>query len=61
MKKLQIISFLVLIITVIGSILRKFVFIFPDWMIRGIGILMLVSIFTMVFSSRRLQSAKTKS
>lgn len=58
MKKLQIISTIVLVITIIGVIFWRFVVPFPDWTVRVVGILMLVSIFTTVFSTVKIAISK---
>ena len=58
MKKLQIIGFLVLVASLIGFLLWRFNESVPDWFARVNGILMLISIFIVVFSSKRLSMKK---
>jgi hypothetical protein len=58
MKKLQIISIIVLVITIVGFIMWRFVAPFPDWSVRIVGIFMLASIFTTVFSTAKIAVAK---
>lgn len=53
MKKLRVVSTLVLIITVIVFILWHFVVTVPDWVAYANGILMLAALFTTVFSTVR--------
>ena len=58
MKKLQIVSMIVLIITIIGFMLWHFVVPFPDCLVRVVGILMLASIFTAVFSTVKIAARR---
>ena len=58
MKKIQIISTLVLIISVAGLIIWRFAVSFPDWAVRVVGIFMLVSMFMTVFSTVKITAAK---
>lgn len=58
MKKLQIFSIIVLVITIVGFILWRFIIPFPDYLVRIIGILMLASVFTTVFSTVRVTMNK---
>ena len=58
MKKLQIISIIVLGVTLLGFIVWRFVVPLPDWLVRVVGILMLASIFTTVFSTMKIAAAK---
>lgn len=58
MKKLQIVSITVLVITIIGFMVWRLFVPFPDWLIRVDGILMLVSIFTAVFSTIKITAKR---
>jgi len=58
MKILQFGSIIVLIISVIGFILWRFMVPFPDWSVRVIGIFMLISIFSVVFSTVKIAMNK---
>lgn len=58
MKKLQIISIVVLALSAVGFILWRFAVPFPDWLVRVVGILMLISIFTTVFSTVKIVMSK---
>ncbi|MFA9466275.1 MAG: hypothetical protein ACERKN_18565 [Velocimicrobium sp.] len=58
MKKLQIISKIVLALSLIGFILFRYVLSVSDWTVRVVGILLLISIFTTVFSSVRTKNSK---
>ena len=58
MKKLRIFGMVTLIASVIGFILWRFVLPLPDWFMRVVGVLMLVSIVTTVFSAVRISLAE---
>jgi len=58
MKKLKLISIIVLVITVIVLILWRFFVSFPDWSVRVFGIIMLASIFTTIFSTVNIANNK---
>jgi len=58
MKKLRIFGMVTLIVSIIGFILWRFVLPLPDWFMRAVGILMLVSIVTTVFSAVRISLAE---
>jgi len=58
MKKLQVISIIVLIISVVGFMIWRFAVPFSDWFVRVIGVLMLVSIFMTVFSTVKITMVK---
>jgi hypothetical protein len=58
MKKLQIISIIVLVITIVGFIMCRFVVPFPDWLVRVVGLLMSTSVFTTVFSMVKIAAVK---
>lgn len=58
MKKLQIISIIVLIISIAVFMIWRFAIPFADWLVRVIGILMLVSIFMTVFSTAKITMDK---
>lgn len=60
MKRLQIGSLIVLVITIISLVLWRFAFTFPDWLVRVVGILMLISIFSLVFSTVRLREVRKR-
>ena len=51
MKKVQIISICVLIITLIVMGVNKFLFSLPDWVIRIDGVIMVAGIFAVVYST----------
>ena len=57
MGKLRIVSIIILFISILGLILWRFVQ-FPDWLVRVNGILMLISVFTTVFSSVKIAMSK---
>lgn len=55
MKKLQIIGYLFLLLTMVGFLLwRCFMVPFPDWLIRVNGVLMMAAIFVTVFSGVKI-------
>ena len=58
MKRLQITSMIILIIGIICLLLWRFILSVPDWFVRGTGIIILISIFILVFSSVRLRNMK---
>lgn len=58
MKKLRIVSIILLIIAVAGFLLWRFGVPYPDWAVRVIGILMLAAIFTTVFSTVKIAMSK---
>ena len=58
MKKIQIISTLVLMISIACLIIWRFAVPFPDWAVRVVGIFMLVSMFMTVFSTVKITAAK---
>lgn len=58
MKKLQFISIILFAISFGTYLLWRFVLPLPDWCMRAAGIVMLVTIFTSVFSSVRLSLTK---
>ncbi len=49
MKKVQIISICILIVTLVVMVVNKIVIPLPDWIIRMDGIIMLVSLFVVSF------------
>lgn len=51
LKKVQIISICVLIITLIVMGVNKFLFSLPDWAIRIDGVIMVAGIFAVVYST----------
>ena len=59
MKKLNIVSFIVAAISFLGFALWRFgIVAFPDWLVRVVGILMLCSVFTVVFSTVKVKMVK---
>jgi len=58
MKKLRILSILLLLISLAGFILWRFVMPFPDWLVRVNGVLMLAAIFTAVFSTVKIKLSR---
>jgi hypothetical protein len=59
MKRLQIISMIILVIGIICILLWLFVLPEPsDWLLRIPGLLILISIFTLVFSTVRINKIK---
>ncbi|MDD2245328.1 MAG: hypothetical protein PHR13_12070 [Dysgonamonadaceae bacterium] len=59
MKRLQITSMITLVIGIICILLWRFVLPEPsDWLLRIPGLIILISIFTLVFSSVRLNMNK---
>lgn len=55
MRKLRILSVLLLIVALAGFILWRFVFKLPDWVMRVDGVVMIAAIFTSVFSTVRIK------
>lgn len=55
MKKLQIISVVLLLLTVMTMAVNYVIGPFNDWIVRVIGLILLISIFTTVFSSVKLR------
>lgn len=60
MKRLKMISMIVLLVGIICMFLFRFFFTVPEWCVRITGIVLLVSIFTVVFSSVRIGRRKNK-
>lgn len=60
MKKWTVFSRIVFFLTVGLWILHQFVFSFPDWLVRVIGITMLLSIFAVVFTTVKMKNQKQK-
>lgn len=58
MKKLQIISSAILIVSIAGFMIWRFTAPCPDWFVRVTGALMLVSIFFTVFSTVKLSKGR---
>ena len=59
MKRLQITSMIILVIGIICILLWRFVLPEPtDWLLRVPGLFILISIFTLVFSTVRLDKTK---
>lgn len=60
MKRLQITSMIILVIGIICFLLWRFILSVPDWFIRVTGIILLISILALVFSSLRLHNNQEK-
>lgn len=58
MKKLRIVSTIILLITIVVFVLWRFVITVPDWVVYANGILMLAALFTTVFSTTRIAMSK---
>ena len=58
MKKIQLISICILIITLLVMGVNKFVFHLPDWTIRVDGIVMLVGILAVSYSTVKCHKGK---
>jgi hypothetical protein len=58
MKKLRILSIILLFVSLAGYILWRFVMPFPDWMVRVSGVLMLAAIFMAVFSTVKIKLSR---
>ncbi len=58
MKRLQITSIIILIVGIICFSLWRTVLLMPDWLVRVNGIIMLISLFTLAFSSAKLYNLK---
>ena len=58
MKKLRIVSIILLCIPLAGFMLWRFVMPFPDWLVRVNGVLMLAAIFASVFSTVKIKLSK---
>lgn len=59
MRRLQITSIIILIVGIICLLVWRFTALIPDWVVRGTGVLLLISIFLFVFSSIRLKNKNT--
>ena len=60
MKRLQVTSMIILVIGIICFLLWRFILLVPDWVVRVNGIILLISIFAVMFSSVRLYNKKEK-
>lgn len=58
MKKLQMISFPIAVLSMLCMFIHFCMFSFPDWAVRVIGVLLLLSMFAMVFSTVRISMSK---
>lgn len=58
MKKLRIVSAVLIFVSLAGFILWRFVMPFPDWLVRVNGVLMLAAIFTIVFSTVKIKLSR---
>jgi len=58
MKTIRMISMAVLIVSIAGLMMWRFVVPFPDWVVRVVGVLLLVSTFTAVFSTLKISEEK---
>lgn len=54
MKTIRMISMAVLIVSIAGLMMWRFVVPFSDWVVRVVGVLLLVSTFTAVFSTLKM-------
>ena len=61
MKKLRIASTVLLVIALFGMFLHFGPMTFPDWFVRADGILMLASVFVLVFCSVKLRQEEKQS
>ncbi len=57
-KPLFIISFIIMVIALLLMGINRFVFLFSDMIIRGIGIIVLIDLFTLIFSMVRLKNSR---
>lgn len=60
MKKLQLGSLIIIAIAITNFYLERFVFIVPGWVVRTTGIIMVISIFALAFSTARLFFSHSK-
>lgn len=60
MKRLQVTSKIILLIGIICLLLWRFILPLPDWFVRVTGIILIISVFTFVFSSVRLYNNQEK-
>lgn len=58
MKKMQWVSICVLLVTVLVMVVNKFIFHLPDWLIRTDGIVMLIGVITVSYSTVKLHKGK---
>jgi len=58
MKTIRMISMAVLIVSIAGLMMWRFVVPFPDWVVRVVGVLLLISTFTAVFSTLKISEEK---
>ena len=59
MKKVQIISICILIITLVAMVVNKIAIPLSDWVIRMDGVIMLVSLFVVSFSTVKCMREKS--
>lgn len=59
MKKVQIISICILIVTLVVMVVNKIVIPLSDWVIRMDGVIMLVSLFVVSFSTVKCMREKS--
>jgi hypothetical protein len=58
MKKFRAISIVVLVLSVISLLLWRAAVSFPDWLVRVVGALAIISLFTSVFSTVKMLISK---
>ncbi len=58
MKKMQLISICVLIIALLVMGVNMFIFHLPDWIIRIDGLIMLIGVFTVSYSTAKCHKGK---
>ncbi len=56
MRRLQLTNKIILIIGIIFFLLSRFILSVPDWVVRFIGVILLIAIFALTFSSVRLKN-----
>ena len=55
MKKVQLASFLLLVLTLLVMAVNRFAAVLPDWAVRTLGIVMMAAAAALVFASVRLK------
>lgn len=60
MRRLQLTSKIILVIGIIFFLLSRFTLSVPDWVVRFIGVILLIAIFALTFSSVRLKNNQEK-
>ena len=59
MKKLQIVSLMVLVLSVVLWTAGRIFFTLPDWVVRANGVIMMAAMVVLVFASVRLSLGKS--